>query len=111
MGGESILNEIKKALPGIDPSDTAFDDELIMWINTIFFKMNELGIGPDTPFYISDATSKWTDFDADITKMLAVKGYMVAEARLAFDPPSNATHKSAIEHIRDEYEWRLINKG
>lgn len=43
---ESILDSIKKLL-GIQPEYRAFDEDLIIHINTVFIILNQLNIGPE----------------------------------------------------------------
>ena len=42
---ESILTSIKKLL-GIPEDYTAFDDQIIIHINSVFMILNQLGVGP-----------------------------------------------------------------
>ena len=106
---QSILESVKTGLGGLMPDDDTFDEELITDINTVFFKLSQLGVGPDEPYYIEDKTSVWEHFDEHVGKILAVKNYMIAEVKLIFDPPTSVAVKEALIHTRDEYEWRLMN--
>ena len=56
---ESILTSIKQRL-GLSEEYEAFDPEIIMEINTAFFDLNRLGVGPSDAFFIEDDTSVWT---------------------------------------------------
>ena len=58
---ESILESVKKTLGILDDYDH-FDPEIIQAINTAFFTLNQLGIGPEEPFTIKDNYATWTDF-------------------------------------------------
>ena len=51
----SILTDTKKNL-GIADDYTAFDQDIILHINSIFGVLNSLGIGPEEGFDISDKT-------------------------------------------------------
>lgn len=57
---ESILNSTKEAL-GIEPDDTAFDNELVMHINSALMILYQLGVG-DKIFQIAGPNEKWDDF-------------------------------------------------
>ena len=46
---ESILTSIKKLL-GIPEDYTAFDDQIIIHINSVFMILNQLGVGPKDGF-------------------------------------------------------------
>lgn len=103
---DSILNSVKKTL-GILDDYTHFDDEIITAINSAFFILNTLGVGPDDPFKITDASSIWTDFldDGDIE---LVKSYIPLRVRLLFDPPSNSFLVESINKQIDEFEFRML---
>ena len=58
---DSILNTIKKML-GMDAEYTAFDTDIIVHINSCFMKLNQLGIGPVTPFIITGKYATWISF-------------------------------------------------
>ena len=58
---DSILTSIKKLL-GPNEDYTHFDPDIIMHINTAFFVLNQLGVGPEDPFVIEDASATWDDF-------------------------------------------------
>ncbi len=101
----SILTSIKKAL-GIEEEYTHFDPDIIMHINSAFFVLHQLGVGPETPFSIKDKSATWDEFiDAD--KLELVKTYIYMVVRRAFDPPSNSAHLNALSEMIKEYEWRM----
>lgn len=107
---ESILISTKK-LSGLTALYDAFDSDLIMYINSVFLDLKQMGIGPKDGFFIEDDTSDWTDFIPDGTpaeNLLreATKSYMGHKARMHFDPPSNATLNETLQRSIDEYEWR-----
>lgn len=102
----SILNDTKTKL-GISNDYNYFDSaNIIDHINTTFFILNQLGVGPETPFSIADDTAEWSDFipDGDIE---AVKTYMYLKVRSYFDPPQNGTHINAMNEQLKELECRM----
>jgi hypothetical protein len=104
---ESILTSIKKML-GIAEEYTQFDQDIIIHINSVFTTLRQLGVGPSTGFYIEDATSEWTDFIPDLTKIQAVKTYMYLKVRLLFDPASiGSATLASYERQISELEWRM----
>lgn len=105
---DSILLSTKKLCNGIDPDNKDFDDEIIMFINSVFMTLNQIGIGPTKVFRITDETTTWDEFlSEDDPYFEACKVYMGAKVKLQFDPPTNSTvMQSLVETIR-EYEWRL----
>lgn len=103
----SILNTVKKAV-GLMPEYDAFDDVLIMHINSVFMILSQVGVGPKNGFRIEDASDEWDDYLTDETENLeAVKSYICLKVRLLFDPPSSSTHMQAIKDSVSEFEWRL----
>lgn len=103
---DSILTSIKKLL-GITENYEYFDADLIIHINSVFMILNQLGVGPDDCFRISDKTSKWEDFSSDINEMESVKTYIYLKVKLMFDPPQNGFLVESINRQLSEIEWRL----
>ena len=102
---DSILNSVKKAL-GIDSEFTAFDESLIMHINSVFFIMAQMGIGKN--FIIEDSGSTWSDYLDARSDLEAVKTYMYAKVRQIFDPPTGGV-ADALDRTVKELEWRLFS--
>lgn len=102
---DSILLSVKKKL-GILPDYHHFDDEIIMDINSAFFILNTLGIGPKEPFKIEDESAVWTDFIAD-KKVELVKSYVPLRVRLLFDPPTTSYLADSINKQISEFEFRM----
>lgn len=103
---DSILDSVKKYL-GITEEYTVFDQDIIMHINSVFFTLNQLGVGPEGGFSISDKTSIWTDYIPEGSKLEAVKSYMYLKVRMLFDPPTSSFVLTSMENMAKEYEWRL----
>lgn len=102
---ESILTSVKKLL-GIEATDTSFDQEVIMHINSVFTILTQLGVGPIEGFTISDDSKVWTDFTSR-TNIDLIKSYIYLRVRLIFDPPQNSFLVSSIDDQCKEFEWRL----
>lgn len=102
---ESILVTIKKMI-GPSALYDVFDTDIITHINTIFFRLYQLGIGPDTPFKIEDDSAEWTDF-VDDGSIEAVKTYIYIKTKLYFDPPTNSALLSAMQEQCKELEWTM----
>lgn len=102
---DSILDTTKKML-GFDWDYTAFDLDIITHINSTFFTLHQLGIGPAEGFSITDNTTTWTEFTTG-ANIQAVKSYMYLKVRLVFDPPANSFTQDAMKNQATEYEWRL----
>lgn len=103
---DSILTSIKKLL-GITEDYTHFDSDLIIHINSVFMILNQLGVGPNTCFTISDKSATWNDFSTDINDMEMVKSYVYLKVKTLFDPPQSGFLVESIERTIAEYEWRL----
>ena len=104
--GTSILTSIKKLL-GPTEDDTSFDVDIIMHINSAFFRLNQLGVGPATGFFITDNTKTWEDFLESRTDLEAVKTYVYQKVRLVFDPPQSAFLVEALKESIKEFEWTI----
>jgi hypothetical protein len=102
----SILDSTKKVL-GIDPSDTNFDVDVVLFINTAFATLNQLGIGPDNGFSIEDNTATWDAFIGVDPKLNDVKTYVYLRVRLLLDPPTTSYLIEALDKQRLELEWRM----
>ena len=103
---DSILDTVKKML-GVDLVDDSFDMELIIFINDVFSKLNQLAVGPTTTYVIDDRLDKWTDFLLDRADLNMVKTYMYLQVRITFDPPTNPSLLENMMKRIQEYEWRL----
>ena len=103
---ESILTSVKKML-GIVEDYTAFDNQIIIHINSVFMILTQLGVGPPTGFTITDKTSVWSDFLTTDKNLELVKSYMYQKVRLLFDPPSSSVVMDSINRMINEFEWRL----
>lgn len=103
---QSILTSVKKML-GVDASDTAFDLDIIMHINSAFATLNQLGIGPENGFAIEDASAVWATFYGNDPRYNAIRTYMYLKVRYAFDPPQTSYLVDALKEQITEHEWRL----
>lgn len=105
FSSDSILDSVKKDL-GISVEYTHFDPDVIMGINSAFSILNQLGVGPDEGFSITDRTSVWTDFITD-TRLEFVKSYVSKKTKQFFDPPQTGPLASALDQVLKELEWRI----
>lgn len=104
---ESILFSVKKLLGGLVPEYEAFDDQIIMHINSVFQILYQLGVGPSVPFYIEDDGAIWGDFVEDINNLSMIKTYVGLKVQQMFDPPQGGAVAEAAKRMIDEIEWRL----
>lgn len=103
---ESILTSVKKNL-GLDVSYTVFDPDIILYINSVFSTLNQLGLGPEEGFAITDATPTWSAFIGSDPRLNNVKTYMYLRVRMLFDPPQTSYLIDALNKQVLEHEWRL----
>lgn len=103
---ESILQNIKKLL-GIAANYTAFDDDLIMHINSVFMILRQIGVGPEEGYKITGSLNVWSEFSNNDLFIESVKTYVYLKVRLYFDPPQNSSLMQAIQSQINELEWRL----
>ena len=106
MPESSILTSCKKVC-GFDSDYNAFDEDIIMFINSAFFNLRQLGVGPVDGFQITGPEQTWDDFSTDASLISGVKPYIQQKVRLQFDPPTNSFLEQSIRKNIDEYEWRL----
>jgi len=114
---DSILNTIKKMVIGSMPinsespeEQSAFDVDLIVHINTALAELTQLGVGPKGGFFITDATSKWSDFIGEApTEECAhmIQTYVYLKTKLLFDPPQNSSAVENMEKNKDQCGWRI----
>ena len=101
---DSILGSVRKLLG----SDKYFDQDLIIHINTVFAKLQQMGVGPEGGFSIEDGSSEWDEFTEDEPILNMVKSYMVLQIKLLFD--ISTASSSLIDVMKEqsaELEWRL----
>lgn len=103
----SILLDIKKVL-GLNPDDTSFDIDIIMHINSAFFKLKQLAVISE-PFNITDETTTWTDaLGENESKLSSCKTYIYLYVRYIFDPNTNGTLHNAMKSELTEMEQRFL---
>ena len=102
----SILLEIKQSI-GLSEQETIFDSDIIMYINSAFLNLFQLGVGPSIGFYISDKTKTWNEFTTDLNILGYIKTYIFIKTKLLFDPPQTSFVLEALERQIQQIEWRL----
>lgn len=103
---ESILTSVKKTL-GMDEAYTAFDPDLVLFINGVLADLHQLGIGPGEGFQITGKDEEWVQFLSNDLTMNNVKTYMSLRAKLLFDPPESSYALAAFKEQIKEWEWRI----
>ena len=103
---ENILASTKKLL-GFEEDYTAFDTDIMMYINSAFMSLHQLGVGPAAGYALSSGLETWPEFFGTYTDLQGVKTYIYLKVRLVFDPPSTSFVLEAIKAMISEYEWRI----
>lgn len=109
---DSILETTKKLL-GLQKDYDAFDNDIVVHINTVFSNLHSIGIGPAEGFIIDGYDQKWSDYSINnpITKQ-QIKTYIYQKVRYMFDPPTNGNVLKALEQNISELEYRLyVSEG
>ena len=102
----SILNTIKKLI-GLEPDYDAFDESIISFINGAFATLQQMGVGPSTPFRIQNAYNVWSEWSDDTFVIEETKSYVYLQVRKMFDPPSSSIVMESLEKQANEIGWRL----
>lgn len=105
---DSILSSVKIML-GLREEQTAFDNDIIICINTALNILIQLGVGPKEGFTISDSSSVWSDFIGEYKDLEMVKLYTAMKVRLMWDPPTSSYLIENIKTQINEFEWRIVN--
>ena len=110
MEDESILFSTKKIL-GYSEDYTAFDHDIVVFINGVFSDLDQLGIGPAGGYTIGyDGSEVWGDYvttDVPSTMLQSVRTYVFLRVRMLHDPSMTGVMKDAMMAQIDKLEWRL----
>lgn len=104
---DSILDSVKKLLGPSEDYD-AFDEDIILHINSAFGRLCELGVGPPSPFFIKDSSATWDDF-VTTESLHQVRRYVVLYVKRIFDPPANSVIMQAYKEEIDKLEWLMCS--
>ena len=107
MNEESILGTVKKAL-GMEQDVDAFDEVLVMHINTALSVLAQLGASPEDGLYITGNDVTWKQLIGENSLLSLVKTYVCQKVRLIFDPPLTSSVLDAMERSLKEMEWRIL---
>lgn len=101
---EKILETIKASL-GIETTDTSFDVEILMHINSIISSLYQLGVGAEG--FSADESTTWQELIGE-KKINNVKSFMYLKMRMLFDPPQSSFVLEAYSKQAEEIAWRII---
>lgn len=104
---ESVLVSIKGML-GIGEDCDSFDNELIVFINSAFSTLYQVGFNPALDYRIESEDDKWSDIVNDDPDLMdLIKPYVYMRVRMLFDPPTSSFVLNSLESQMKEYEWRI----
>jgi hypothetical protein len=103
----SILSDVKRYC-GIEPEDTYWDPQMVLFINTAFATLSQVVASAPKHFTITDDSAEWTDYLNDTPQIEWVKMNVCATVRKMFDPPTNGTVMEAINDVIAETQWRAF---
>ena len=103
---DSILMTIRKLVCG-DPYADHFDTDLLVHINACFSILNQLGVGPESGFVVTDETQSWSSYVADNRILNMVKTYVTLKVKKIFDPPLTSSVLEAMDKEISQLAWRL----
>lgn len=110
MNEDNILHSIKSSL-GLPADYPPFDNEIILYINTILGVVNQLGVGVDGYEISSEENGSWNEFlSNEIEEGISineVKTYVAKRVQILFDPPTSGILMEAYNKIISELEWRI----
>lgn len=112
INDDSILASVKKTMPGsVLPQDyEVFDQELIVHINAVLARLQQLGVGPlDEVFAISGYEEKWSDIVDDQELCSLMPTYVAMRVRLGWDTPKSSNVSQSLTEIIKENEFAIMD--
>jgi hypothetical protein len=104
---QSILTSIKITL-GLPEAHTAYDQELLIHINSAIGTLTQLGVGPSIGYTVATAEEIWSDWlGPEDPQLNPVKTYIHLRVKMIFDPPDIGFVITAMKEQIKELEWRL----
>ena len=103
----SILHDIKQML-GQEWDDETYDLDIKNHINTVFFNLNQLGVGPVGGFMIQGPENLWPEYIGTKLNLNAVKSYIWMRVKMLFDPPATGPLANSLEAQANKLEWTLM---
>ena len=105
---DKILDSVKRPC-NISISDTSFDDDLILFINTTLGIALQIGVNEAKTLPVIDATTTWDELLGVRSDLEMLKTYIGLKVKIMFDPPTNSSAMTALTNTISELEWRITN--
>ena len=103
---DSILTSIKK-LMGLTEEYDAFDQDILILINSVLFELEQIGVKAKDGFSLTDKTVVWSDYSDDERLLNVLKPYIYMKTKVTFDPPTSSGALDSMNRIIDRFEWRI----
>lgn len=104
---ESILDSIKQLL-GIAKEDDAFDNDILVNINSVFSTLYQLGVGTKEHYFVTNGEETWIAIFAEEQDLIDfIKLYTYMKVRVIFDPPTSSFVLESLNKQIQEIEWRI----
>lgn len=103
---DSIFNSVKKVV-GLLGDDGSFDEDILLYINSVVSTLRQLGLSIPADFYVRGDVQTWQNLLGEFRDLDLVKSYMTMKVRLMFDPPASSFALASIEKMCSEAEWRI----
>lgn len=103
---ESILESIKEDV-GIVPNCSIFDNQLLLYLNSVMSNLRQLGYGPEEGFEVTGASEKWSDLITE-SRFNFVRAYVTLKVHLLFSVPTSSFALDFMNKQVSEYEWRIM---
>ena len=103
---DSIFNSVKKVV-GLLGDDGSFDEDVLLYINSVVSTLRQLGLSIPSDYYVLDDVQTWRDLLGEYRDLDLVKSYMTMKVRLMFDPPSSSFGLASMTEMVKELEWRI----
>lgn len=112
MDNNNILEDVKKSLGPMIGDTDAFDDQLLVFINSTLLTLDQLGAIKEGCSTVNEDTA-WSGIvkrppsNNNIEPIYsAIQQYVSFKTRLLFDPPGSGA-KEVFESLCDEALWRI----
>jgi len=104
---ESILATISGML-GIQVDENHFDTDILVFTNSAFNRLYELGVGPqDKPYSITGVNEQWSNFWSDADTLLQLQTFIYLYVKLLFDAPNSGYATTMIQEEIAKLEWLM----
>lgn len=102
----SILQDIKTMLSNIPFEMKAFDEELILYINSAIFKLSNQGTFWNNK-KVTGYDETWDSLFEEAPEVNSIKEFIFIDVKLVFDPPSSSYGINSFKARADELAWRV----